>query len=49
MAKEPKNRDDLFHDGLKDLYVAEKKIVVALPRMAKAAESQGAGGSFRKT
>ena len=25
MAKEPKQLDDLFHDGLKDIYFAEKK------------------------
>ena len=27
MAKEPKNLDDLFHDTLKDIYFAEKKIL----------------------
>ena len=26
MAKQPKNLDDLFHDTLKDIYFAEKKI-----------------------
>ncbi len=26
MAKEPKTLDDLFHDTLKDIYFAEKKI-----------------------
>jgi len=26
MAKEPKKLDDLFHDTLKDIYYAEKKI-----------------------
>ncbi len=26
MAKEPKKLDELFHDTLKDIYYAEKKI-----------------------
>jgi ferritin-like metal-binding protein YciE len=39
MAKEPKNLDDLFHDTLKDIYFAEKKILSTLPKMAKAAQS----------
>ena len=26
MAKSPKTLDDLFHDSLKDIYFAEKKI-----------------------
>ena len=38
MAQE-KTRDDLFLDTLKDIYFAEKQIVKALPRMAKAAQS----------
>src|SRR3984893_8409966 len=33
MAKEPKNLDDLFHDTLKDIYFAEKKILATLPKM----------------
>ena len=32
MAKEPKKLDDLFHDTLKDIYYAEKKILSALRR-----------------
>ena len=35
MAKEPKQLDELFHDTLKDIYYAEKKILSALPKMAK--------------
>ena len=35
MAKEPKKLDDLFHDTLKDIYFAEKKILSTLPKMAK--------------
>jgi ferritin-like metal-binding protein YciE len=38
MAKE-KTLQDLFHDTLKDIYFAEKKILTALPKMAKAARS----------
>jgi ferritin-like metal-binding protein YciE len=30
--------DDLFHDTLKDIYFAERQILKALPKMAKAAE-----------
>ncbi len=39
MANEPKPLDDLFHDMLKDVYYAEKQILKALPKMAKAAKS----------
>ncbi|KRE13884.1 hypothetical protein ASE63_17910 [Bosea sp. Root381] len=35
----PKALDDLFHDMLKDVYYAEKQILKALPKMAKAAKS----------
>ncbi len=38
MTKQPKTLDDLFHDTLKDIYFAEKKIVATLPKMAKAAQ-----------
>jgi len=31
--------DELFHDTLKDIYFAEKKILATLPKMAKAAQS----------
>ena len=48
MAKEPKQLDDLFHDGLKDIYFAEKKILVALPKMAKAAQSDDLVAAFEK-
>ena len=37
MAKAAKKLDDLFHDTLKDIYFAEKKILSTLPKMAKAA------------
>jgi|SRR6516165_9243407 ferritin-like metal-binding protein YciE len=48
MAKEPKKLDELFHDTLKDIYFAEKKIVAALPKMAKAAHSDDLRAAFEK-
>ena len=48
MAKQPKQLEDLFFDGLKDIYFAEKKILVALPKMAKAAESEELRAAFEK-
>jgi ferritin-like metal-binding protein YciE len=48
MAKEPKQLYDLFHDSLKDIYFAEKKIVAALPKMAKAADSEELAAAFEK-
>jgi len=34
-----KNLRELFHETLKDIYFAEKKILTALPKMAKAAQA----------
>jgi ferritin-like metal-binding protein YciE len=48
MVKEPKKLDDLFHDTLKDIYFAEKKILTALPKMAKAAQSEDLRAAFEK-
>ena len=48
MAKEPKKLDELFHDTLKDIYYAEKKILVALPKMAKAAQNEELSAAFDK-
>ena len=48
MAKKPKQLQDLFFDSLKDIYFAEKKILVALPKMAKAAESDELRAAFEK-
>ena len=48
MAKEPKKLDDLFHDTLKDIYFAEKKILATLPKMAKAAQSDELKAAFEK-
>ena len=39
MPSEPKTLDDLFLDTLKDIYYAEKQILKALPKMAKAANA----------
>jgi ferritin-like metal-binding protein YciE len=48
MAKEPKKLDELFHDTLKDIYYAEKKILAALPKMAKAAQNDDLAAAFEK-
>ena len=48
MAKEPKKLDNLFHDTLKDIYFAEKKILSTLPKMAKAAQSEELKAAFEK-
>jgi ferritin-like metal-binding protein YciE len=48
MAKEPKQLDELFHDTLKDIYYAEKKILSALPKMAKAAQNEDLRAAFEK-
>ncbi len=47
-AKKAKTLHDLFEDGLKDIYYAEKKILVALPKMAKAAQSEELTAAFEK-
>ena len=47
MAKE-KLLNDLFLDTLKDIYFAEKKILSALPKMAKAAQSPKLKAAFEK-
>ena len=46
MAKQPKTLDELFHDTLKDIYFAEKKILATLPKMAKAAQNGETKGSL---
>src|SRR5215203_6322820 len=48
MAKELKKLDELFHDTLKDIYFAEKKILATLPKMAKAADSEELKAAFEK-
>jgi len=43
-----KTLQTLFLDTLKDIYFAEKKILTALPKMAKAAQSQDLKAAFEK-
>lgn len=40
--------NDLFYDTLKDIYYAERKILRALPKMARAAEAQAVKDAFLK-
>jgi ferritin-like metal-binding protein YciE len=47
MTKE-KKLEDLFHDTLKDIYYAERKILKALPKMARAAKSEDLKAAFEK-
>jgi len=47
MPKE-KTLDDLFHDTLKDIYYAERKILKALPKMQRAAQSADLKAAFEK-
>ena len=47
MANE-KNLRELFHNTLKDIYFAEKKILSALPKMAKAAQAPELRAAFEK-
>ena len=48
MAKKPKKLDELFHDTLKDIYFAEKKLLTALPKMAKAASNEQLQAAFEE-
>ena len=48
MAKSGKTLRDLFHDTLKDIYFAEKKILTTLPKMAKVARSEDLRAAFDK-
>ena len=47
-AKKEKTLHDLFEDGLKDIYYAEKKILTALPKMAKATQTEELAAAFEK-
>ncbi len=47
MAKE-KTLEDLFLETLKDIYYAERKILKALPKMARAAQSPKLKAAFEK-
>lgn len=48
MASKSKTLDDLFHDTLRDIYYAEKKILKALPKMRRAAQSKELKTAFEK-
>ena len=47
-ARNDKTLNDLFYDQLKDIYFAEKQILKALPKMAKAAQSRELSAAFKK-
>ena len=47
-SADQKGLEDLFLDHLKDIYYAEKKIVKALPKMAKGAQSPELSAAFNK-
>jgi ferritin-like metal-binding protein YciE len=40
--------NDLFYDGLRDIYYAERQILKALPKMARAADSDAVKAAFQK-
>lgn len=48
MASKEKTLHDLFHDTLRDIYYAEKKILKALPKMQRAAASKELKAAFLK-
>jgi ferritin-like metal-binding protein YciE len=48
MAAKQKLLEELFHDTLKDIYYAERKILSTLPKMAKAAQDSGLKAAFEK-
>jgi ferritin-like metal-binding protein YciE len=47
-ANKEKTLNDLFEDGLKDIYYAEKKILAALPKMQKATKAEELAAAFKK-
>jgi ferritin-like metal-binding protein YciE len=48
MVAKEKALDDLFYDTLKDIYFAERQILKALPKMARAASSDKLRAAFEK-
>ena len=48
MPGQSKTLEDLFEENLKDIYYAERKILVALPKMAKATNSPELKAAFQK-
>jgi ferritin-like metal-binding protein YciE len=47
MARQ-KTLEDLFHDTLRDIYYAERKLLKALPKMRRAAQSEELRAAFEK-
>ncbi|KQW28091.1 hypothetical protein ASE36_16740 [Rhizobium sp. Root274] len=43
-----KTLEDLFHETLKDIYYAERKILKALPKMARAAQDEKLKAAFQQ-
>jgi ferritin-like metal-binding protein YciE len=48
MTMADKRLDDLFYDTLKDIYYAERQILKALPKMARAAQDPKLKAAFEK-
>src|ERR1700738_2745641 len=48
MATKAKTLEDLFHETLKDIFFAEKQILKALPKLAKAANLAELRNAFAK-
>src|SRR4029453_2803884 len=48
MPMAAENLQELFVEELRDIYDAEKQLVKALPKMAKATESEGLGAAFEE-
>lgn len=48
MPTKEKGLEDLFHDTLRDIYYAERKILKALPKMARGASSMELKAAFEK-
>jgi ferritin-like metal-binding protein YciE len=48
MANDTKNLNELFYDTLKGIFFAEKRILAALPKMAKAAKAEELKRAFEK-
>jgi ferritin-like metal-binding protein YciE len=47
-TKKEKTLTDLFEDGLRDIYYAEKKIMTALAKMARATKTKELAAAFEK-
>jgi len=47
-AKAEKKLEDLFYETLRDVYYAERKLLKALPKLAKGAESPDLTAAFEK-